>query len=473
MYDFFRKIPLFQDLPREDLERLCELVEEVQLPAGSELFSEGSKGDRAYIIRDGEIEIYKNSAGREVLLAVRKSGEVIGEISLLESSPRLATGRARVDSQLIAISQEQFDHLLDTSPSAARAILHTVTQRLRSTELSLRQSEKLAQLGTLTAGIAHEINNPASAAQRGASQLQDAVSRLQRDHLALSRFELDDAQREKLLELDAQARRCANEPVTLSSLERGDREEALEDWLDGQHLENTWKLAPMLVNLGFQQDQLEEMAQHFTPKQFITVVHWLDSSFTIYALLAEITVGAGRIGEIVRALKSYVYLDQAPVQPVDVHEGLDNTLVILRNKLKHGVTVHREYEHDLPKIYGYGSELNQVWTNIIDNAIDAMDGQGEITLRTHHDNEWVIVEIEDMGPGIPSEIQTKIFNPFFTTKPVGKGTGLGLNISYNIIHKHGGEIKLTSNPGKTCFQVRLPLNFEAVSSNGPQSVEND
>lgn len=462
MFNFFRKIPLFQGLPNEDLMRLCGLVREVRLPAGAELFSEGSPGDHAYIIKEGEIEIYKTAAGREILLAVRKEGEVIGELSLLEMSPRAATGRARVDSLLVAISKEQFDQLLNSSPSAARAILHTVTARLRSTELILKQSEKLAQLGTLTAGIAHEINNPASAAQRGASHLQEAVSRLQRDHLALSRFELDTDQRKWLVQLDEQALQLANEPVELDSLERSDREEIIESWLDDHDIPDAWELSPVLVNLGFQEQQMEEIGRRFSPAQLSAVTHWIDSTFSVYNLLAEITISAGRIGEIVRALKSYVYLDQAPVQPVDLHEGLDNTLVILRSKLKQGVKVRRDYAPNLPRVFAHGGELNQVWTNIIDNAVDAMGGSGEIILRTRRDGQWVIVEIEDNGPGIPADVQPNIFNPFFTTKAVGKGTGLGLSISYNIIRKHEGDIEFTSQPGLTCFQVRLPVNFEAA-----------
>jgi len=200
----------------------------------------------------------------------------------------------------------------------------------------------------------------------------------------------------------------------------------------------------------------------------------MGSTFTVYSLLAEINQGAVRISEIVKSLKSYVYLDQAPIQSIDVHEGLDNTLVMLRHKLKAGIGVRREYAHDLPLIMAYGSELNQVWTNIIDNAVDAMNGKGEILLRTQQDGDWVIVEIEDDGPGIPKEILDKIFSPFFTTKPVGKGTGLGLNISYKIIEKHGGEIKVHSQPGKTRFQICLPVNFEKITSGASPitSIEN-
>ncbi len=215
----------------------------------------------------------------------------------------------------------------------------------------------------------------------------------------------------------------------------------------------------VLVNLGYNQAELKKLIAEFNPSQFTAVIDWLNSTHTIYSLLEEIGQGTGRISELVKALKDYTYLDQAPIQQVDVHEGLDSTLVILRSKLKAGVNVHREYDQKLPEIEAYGSELNQVWTNLIDNAIDAMDGQGEINIRTYLEDQWVVVEIVDNGSGIPVEIQPNLFDPFFTTKGPGKGTGLGLNISHNIIvQKHNGRIDVYSKPGETCFAVRLPIN---------------
>lgn len=464
MYDFLRKVPLFADLPEEDLERLCQMITEVDLPAGAELFTEGSPGDTAYVIKEGQIEILKASGGKSVLLAVRQEGDVIGEMALLEASTRNASGRARTDSVLLAIRHEQLNELLNSSPSAARAMLFTVTSRLRSMQLLLNQSEKLAQLGTLTAGIAHELNNPAAAAQRGASQLKTALGRLQHAQMQLNRLNLSPEQIDLLLDLDQQAQERASQPLDIDSLGRSDREYELETWLEDQDIENGWELAPILVNLGYGANQLELLVDRFAAEQLPAVINWLGNTYTLYTLLEEINQGAGRISDIVKALKSYVYLDQAPVQTIDVHEGIDNTLIMLRGKLKEGIDVHREYAENLPRIQAFGSELNQVWTNIIINAVDAMDGKGEISIRTWQEDSWVVVEFEDNGPGIPEEIQSKIFSPFFTTKPVGKGTGLGLNISYNIVNKHGGEIKLFSKPGTTRFQIYLPTNIEAVQS---------
>ncbi len=326
-------------------------------------------------------------------------------------------------------------------------------------EVMLRQSEKLATLGKLSAGMAHELNNPAAATQRGAAQLQTAFFRLQQSHFKIGELGLSRAQLTTLLELDRLAQERAKQPVDLDSLDRSDIEYEIETWLEDQGFEDAWDTAPTLVNLGFNTDKLAALTADFTVDQLPAVLASISSTYTIYSLLEEMNQGAERISEIVNALKSYTYLDQAPVQSVDVRQGLDNTLVMFRSKLKTGVVVHREYATDLPPIQAYGSELNQVWTNIIDNAIAAMGGQGEIYLRTRHEGPWVIVEIEDTGPGIPVEVQSKIFDPFFTTKPPGEGTGLGLNISHNIIvHKHNGEITISSQPGKTCFEIKLPIN---------------
>ena len=474
MNDFLRKVPLFAELPDEDLDRICEMVEVVRLPAGQELFAEGSRGDSAYIIETGELEIIKTSLNRQVLMAVRRSGDVIGEMALLEDAPRSAAVRARVDSVLYAIAHEQFDYLLDTSPTASRVLLNIVLARWRAGQNTLRQSEKMAQLGTLTAGVAHELNNPAAAVKRGAAQLEETQLAYGEAQARLAQASLSPAQQASLNELADQARVLAARPLDMDALSRSDREFALEEWLDSHSVEDAWELAPMLVNLGYDADQLAELVRLFDVRQLPPVVTWLGATYTVYNLLAEVSQGAARISEIVKALKSYVYLDQAPVQSVDIHEGLDNTLLILRSKLS-GIPVRREYDPDLPKIEGYGSELNQVWTNILDNAADALGrtAMPEIIIRTRHTADWVTVQIIDNGPGIPPEVQERIFDAFFTTKPPGQGTGLGLDISYNIVvNKHRGDIKVFSQPGSTCFQVELPVNFEAIHT-APALVSND
>ena len=443
------------------------MVDRIHLPAGQELFAEGSRGDRAYVIESGELEILKASGNRPILLAVRKTGDVIGEIALLEDVPRTATVRARSDSVLYAIQQEQFEHLLNASPTASRVILATVLAHWRNTSAALRQSEKMAQLGTLTAGVAHELNNPAAAVKRGVEQLTEAVTTLLQAQARVDRLGLDAVQQTNLLAVGDEIRAAAAKPgSSMDPLARNDLEFELESWLDERGVPDAWELSPTLVELGYDQEKLVALVEPFAPEQLPGVVSWLGATYSAHNLLAEVGQGAGRISEIVKALKSYAYLDQAPVQSVDLHQGLDNTLLILRHKLS-GIRVRREYAPELPAIQGYGSELNQVWTNLIDNAVDALETttSPEIILRTARDGDWVTVEVQDNGPGIPSEIQSRIFDAFFTTKPPGKGTGLGLEISYSIVvNKHRGNVKVFSQPGFTCFQVILPLNFEAVDT---------
>jgi signal transduction histidine kinase/predicted CoA-binding protein len=462
MFNFLKKVPLFADLPDEDLNRLCEVVMEETLAVGEFLFNEGEIGHKAYVIVSGEVDILKESGGRTVLLSTRRSGDVIGEMSLLNESPRNASGRTRTDCELLSIHHHDLGHLLDTSPSAARVMLSTVTNRLRSTEIVLRQSEKMAQLGTLTAGIAHELNNPASAARRGSEHLFSSIVDFQQTFRRFHEMQFSNQQWEFIAELHDLALNRAKQSIDLDSLSRSDREDNIENWLDLHNIVNGWEYASTLVNLGYEISDLENLETKFPDPQLIAVLRWLCTLFTIYSLLEEINQGTTRIGEIVKSLKSYVYLDQAPVQLVDIHEGLDNTLIMLRSKLKTGIEVEKHYAKDLPKIMAYGGELNQVWTNIIDNAIDAMEGKGTLAIETRQEGNWVFVEIQDSGPGIPDEVRQKLFSPFFTTKPMGKGTGLGLNISFNIIQKHEGNIQVFSRPGRTCFSVRLPINFEQV-----------
>jgi hypothetical protein len=296
--------------------------------------------------------------------------------------------------------------------------------------------------------------------------LHGEVERYAQANAYINQQNLTENQGNTLAQYADRAREFAVRPTEMDALVRSDRQMEIEDWLEDRELSEAWDFAPTLVELDFNCNELEVFIKQFAPNQFTPILDWLCAIHSVFSLIAAIGIGTDRISEIVKALKSYSYLDQAPVQNIDVHQGLDDTLVILSGKLKSGINVRREYANDLPKIHAYGSELNQVWTNIIDNAVDALDalgGGGEIVLRTRQEGDWVVVEIEDNGHGIPQENQTRIFDPFYTTKPPGKGTGLGLDISYNIIvKKHKGNIKVNSKPGKTCFQIWLPLDVNAA-----------
>jgi PAS domain S-box-containing protein len=338
-------------------------------------------------------------------------------------------------------------------------VLEGTLHQLREAQNQLIMQEKMASLGKLSAGMAHELNNPAAAAQRGAAQLQATFVQLQTIHFRLGEQQLDRPHLEQLKQLQRVAWERAHKPVELSALLRSDREMALEEWLKAQGVAAHSDLVPALVSLGYGKPEVEALAANFADARFALVVDWLSCVYSVFSLVGQITLGTGRIAEIVKALKTYTYMDQAPVQSVDVREGLDNTLIILHSKLKKGVTVRREYAPDLPVIQAYASELNQVWTNIIDNAIDAMGGKGTLIVRARRDGAWVVVEIEDDGPGIPEEIQSKVFDPFFTTKAPGSGTGLGLNISRNlVVQRHHGQLTFTSSPRGSCFRVCLPVS---------------
>jgi signal transduction histidine kinase len=343
--------------------------------------------------------------------------------------------------------------------SLQRKKLHDLEQSYLEQGIRLQQSEKLAMLGNLSAGIAHELNNPVAAVLRGVKHLEGAIDQQLKAHFKLDHNGLTVPQIVVLEAIARQAQEQATQTGELDALIRHDKEAEMEDWLARSGVAEGWDLAPTLVNMAIDPDRLEVLAAEFAPHQLETVLTWAVTRFTIVSVLREIGEGSGRVAEIVKALKTFTYVDQAPVQDVNVHDGLDNTLIIMRSKLQRGVSVHREYAADLPLIEARGSELNQVWTNIIDNAIGAMDGQGEIAIKTSHDDNWVIVEIADTGPGIPPDIQGRIFDPFFTTKPPGVGTGLGLNISYDIIvQKHKGKMNVFSQPGETRFEVKLPIN---------------
>lgn len=458
MNDFMRNIPLFSGLDDYALERLIAMSQELTLQPGEYLLREDEIGDSMYVVVEGTLQIRKKAGDSEVVLAERKPGEVLGEMSVLDQAPRVASAIALTPVRVMQIDQETFMALLDWSPTAARAILKTFAQRIRSTEATLQQREKLASLGVLSAGISHELNNPAAAVRRAASQLREDLGQLEQLTIRLDGMDVPEEQRHALQELRGQIDSHAREAQTLDAIARADLESEIQEWLDEHAVAEAWEVAPRLGALGFNRARLEELDRMFDAATLPLVIEWAAARGSSLSLLEEIASSAEHISRIVRAVKEYSYLDQAPLQEVDLHDGLENTLMILRSKWKQGVVIHRNYQRDLPKIEAYASELNQVWTNIIDNAIDAMKGHGELTLCTFAEPDHLCVEICDNGPGIPPDVRPRLFDAFYTTKPVGQGTGLGLFISYNIIVlKHHGRIMVESKPGDTCFKIALPL----------------
>lgn len=458
MSQHLRAIPLFSELAEDEVELLSAAATEVRLDEGEVLFEEGAFGDSAYVILEGEIEIITRSKGREVLLAVRRVDEVIGEMALLRAEPRSATARARNPALLLRIPKTELDLLLDTSAQATKALFRVLLERWQSTESRLRQSERMAQLGTLTAGLAHELNNPAAAVERSAGRIGEFVDQFAGDLVAMFSLGIPADAVAHLVEL-------FGEPFsrpTLDALARSDLEMEVEDWLTDHGVPEPWDLAPDLVETGVDADRLADLSARFGDHTS-AVLPLFALQRQGASLIHEVEVGASRLSAIVKALKGYAYLDQAPVQEITITDGIEDTLLILAPKLR-DVEIIRSYG-DVGTIEAYGSELNQVWTNLLDNAADAVhmtDDPNRITIRTLADEDWAVVEIEDNGPGIPPDIQHRVFDSFFTTKEPGKGTGLGLDISYAIVSdKHGGDLSFDSEPGRTTFRVKLPCNAPA------------
>jgi signal transduction histidine kinase len=422
-----RETPLFAGVEDGPLRRLVARGTIVDLEPGETLIREGDEADALFVVLHGELEVTRQSGESRIPLAIVGPGSLQGEIAALEGGRRLATVAATGTAEVLRIPVHALRELLATGPDVALSVVRTAVARLRAMESTLREREKLAALGTLSAGLAHELNNPAAAALRSIAALEDAVSAA-----------------ESSPRPSPPPRPPADTPKPRTALERADRISEIED------IAGSADAASVLVEAGWTAASLRQ--------QPAEVVPWLAADASVRQLLGELEIALTRISDIVGAVKGYTYLDQAPVGRVDVRIGLEQTLIILRHRLR-DIEVRTEIADDLPSIEAYGSELNQVWTNLIDNAVDAMDGRGTLTVRTRRNgDDRVLVEIADSGPGIPDEIRSRVFEPFFTTKEVGKGTGLGLDIAWRIVvGRHGGEIGLESAPGDTRFQVFLPL----------------
>jgi signal transduction histidine kinase len=462
-----RSTPLFSGLTDAQL-RCIEPGEVIESPAGMVLVSEGERSAFFFVVLEGEVRLTRTYDRQTVLMGAIKPGNYTGETTLLLDIPWLATARVARSARLFRLGEDDFWHMLSTCRAVAREIFHSAANKVRNMEGYSQQREKLASLGTLAAGLAHELNNPAAAAHRAAAHLQQTTDKVQSLLCQLSKV-LDPDHWQHLLAASQTALERLATASALDHLERSDRAETIASRLEIHGVAASWELAPTFVAAGLDSAWLEELTGKLPAASHADALGWLEARINLKSLLSQVEQSTGRIAELVKAVKSYSYMDQSPMQEVDIHEGIESTLTMLGHKLKN-VTLIRSFDRSVPRILAYGSELNQVWTNLIDNAIHAMNGTGKICVGTCIEDNQLLVEIVDNGAGISPEVQAHLFEPFFTTKSVGTGTGLGLIISNRIIaDRHGGEIEFESKPGETRFKVRLPVNRHELPSPQPDS----
>ena len=460
--NILRQVSLLANLPDERLQQVAAQGTQLRLQSGGILVRQGEPFAQVYILLAGEVEFTARELGdQEVHVINLEAGAFFGpELFLLDIRVCLATGRAVRDSHLFQLDETVFWQFLAPCPAISRQVLRTAAQLWQNYQEVLLEQSKLNALSTLSAGLAHELNNPVVAVLRGAKHLEETLQVLPSLSFKLPQKQLTQSQLNFLADLPHRAAAQIETVPCLDSLAQSDQEEQVIDWLKANGVRDGWKLAPSLVEAGLDPQWLDTIVEQIPHDALGDVLTWLEVMLRREGLLSEIKQAAARISSLVSAVKEYSYMDRMPLQEVDLHEGLESTLKILDHKLKPGVTVIRKYDRRLPCIYAYGRELNQVWTNLIDNAIDAMKGQGKLWISTRLDKERVFVEIADSGPGIPPEIQARIFEPFFTTKEIGKGTGIGLDLVRRIIvGQHKGSIRVFAKPGNTCFQVCFPMNL--------------
>ncbi len=438
-----RPLPYFVGLPDELIEGVCRASHQSVLEPGEVIIEEGSDSSEMYIVAEGQLVVTKKSGTKSVELARIGPGEVVGEIALLDQAPRTATVAALERSLIVRIPVSAFEALLG-DPRVVRRMFRTVTSRLRGIEDTLRHEERMAALGKMAAQLMHELNNPAAAVGRSTQELATLYGDLSEESAALVRSLGSGS-----------ALTFPEPPQKMSSLERNEAEEVVAGWLTSHDVPEPWGLAPALVDRGWTTESLDAAIEGLDPEVRSHFARWLGLKASADQLINEVSIGARRISELVRVVKDYSYLDQAPVQEIIPTEGILDTLILLKYKLRE-VEVVTDFAEDLAKVEAPGRDLNQVWTNLIDNAADAMAGGGTLTITARNQANKVVISVSDTGSGMSPEVAERIFDPFFTTKEPGKGTGLGLHTVHTLIGRSGGEIGVASDRSGTTFTVTLP-----------------
>jgi signal transduction histidine kinase len=449
------RVPAFAGLPDDQISWFIAHAEEVHLEPGESYFRQGDPPDAMFVILEGQTQV-RGEVGGETVVIPFKTGDVTGVLPFSRMKQFTVGARAVTNARILRFPSSLFPELVQKMPELTQRLVALMSDRIRETTRVEQQRDRLASLGKLSAGLAHELNNPASAARRAASQLRDILKKVRDASQELGSRDLTAAQKTEIEKLET-AFVQSNEPPP-DALALSDLEEQIDSLLRSHGQNDLWQMAADLAQKNVKPDALESLFAILDATTARAALVRIAASVEIATLLNEIESGTSRISELVRAIKEYTYMDQTPLQNVDIIKSLETTLTILNHKLKHGVTVQRDYQRVPLLVNSFGSELNQVWTNIIDNAIDAMNGEGELRVRTYREDNCVVVEIIDNGPGISPEVQPHIFEPFFTTKKVGEGTGLGLDTVQRIVKKHRGDIQVSSKQGETKFQVWLPMS---------------
>jgi len=460
--DELRTLFLFEKLNDEQLDWLCTEGHIIEVQPGP-VFSEGDPASCFYVLLDGTLVLSRKVGGDDIeTTRTDHRGSYAGawRAFLGDRVPQVyeASMRVTTPARFFVLDAELFAQMISQWFPMALHLLEGVFYGSRNTQHVIDQRERLLALGSLSAGLTHELNNPASAAVRATAALRERVAGMRHKLALIAAGPYDRATLETLIRLQEDAVEHVSKAPALSPLEASDREDQIAEWIDDHGLAGGWDLAPTFVAAGLDVDWLNKVTAVVDAQTLEGAVRWLNYTVETELLMNEIEDSTNRVSTLVGAAKQYSQMDRAPYQVVDVHELLDSTLLMLGSKIGDRISVVKDYDRGLPTIPAYAAELNQVWTNLIDNAVGAMHGEGTLTVRTALDRDRMLVEIADTGPGVPADIQPRIFEPFFTTKPFGEGTGLGLDISWRIVvNKHHGDLKVQSVPGDTRFQVRLPL----------------